>query len=283
MKLLSWLKQSFKKSFVAIRKRKWLFVAMILIQLLFVGLFSYVGIFYQIEIFEDLNKISAPLEELANVDPDDSDTLGMMVGQYGVVYGAYKSLLGNLFWFGLWSALLFLTLGSSLWIIANYMLSKGWKKGTSWKTRFSVVGKSWLKYLVSTIVIFVPFAILGYFLAAFIIQLAETALPLIGNILLIISILLVYLILVCYTQISKLSWKQFLFSVLKVAFRKIYYSVLAFILSAIFLILPILLFYYATMVWVNFYLMLLGLVLILLALVWNKIFLTAAWNEVQKL
>ncbi|MBU1111404.1 MAG: hypothetical protein KJ896_01380, partial [Nanoarchaeota archaeon] len=92
-----------------------------------------------------------------------------------------------------------------------------------------------------------------------------------------------YLILVCYTQISRPSWKQFLFSVLKIAFQKIHYSILAFILSAIFLILPIILFYYATMIWVNFYLMLLGLILILLALVWNKIFLTAAWNEVQKL
>ncbi|MBU1111136.1 MAG: hypothetical protein KJ896_00005, partial [Nanoarchaeota archaeon] len=189
MKLLSWLKQSFKKSFVAIRKRKWLFVAMILIQLLFIGLFSYVGIFFQLEIFEDLNKISAPLEELANVDPENSDALGTMVGQYAVVYAAYKSLLGNLFWFGLWATLIFLTLGSSLWIMANYLVSKGWKQSTSWKIKFSVIGKSWLKYLVSTIVIFVPFMILGYFLAAFIIQLAETALPLIGNILLIVFII----------------------------------------------------------------------------------------------
>jgi hypothetical protein len=285
MKLVKTYKDIFKKTFQAIWERKLLFLIMFVLQLAFLSIFFYVAIIYQIEIFEDINGITSPIEELdlTEEDLEDPDSWQLLIGQYASVNSAYQSLIKNISLLSIWTILLYFTLNATLWISANFMLSKGWPKNISMKKKLKLLSKSWLKYLVSTLILLVPFLIVAYYIAVSVIKVAESLLPTSVKILMFIFLVLVYLLLVSYTQSGVSSWKKYFYSIVKVAFLRIHYTLLAFIIVLIALIIPSLLFYYSTMFWMNFAAMLLSVFLIVLMLVVTKVFLVAVGQRVKKI
>ena len=285
MKLVKTYKDIFKKTFQAIWKRKWLFLTMFVLQLTFLSIFFYVAIVYQIEIFDDINNITSPIEELelTETDLENPDSWQLLVGQYATVNAAYQSLIKNISLLSIWTILLYFTLNATLWISANFMLSKGWPKKIILKQKLKVLSKSWLKYLVSTLILLIPFSIIAYYIAVSVIKMAEVLLPTSVKILMFIFLVLIYILLVSYTQIGISSWKKYFQSIVKVTFLRAHYTLLAFIIVLIAIIVPSLLFYYSTMFWANFPVMLLSAFLIVLMLVVTKVFLVAVGNIIKKI
>jgi len=282
MNLWHWGKNIFYKTFQAIWKRKFLFLTLFIVQLIYLSLISYVVVDYQLVIFEDLTKISTPFENM-ELEAENMDSLGELVGQYGAVHAAYRSLLNHLFGLASWLALLFVVPNAILWIGSGFLLSKGWNKKTNWKNKLVTLSKSWLKYLISAFIIFIPFLIVAYFATISIVQIAEGFIPVMSYVLLGLFFFLAYLLLVCFSLITISNWKHFLQAIVKVAFKKIHYSIVMFLLSLIFIFLPMLLFYYSVMIWTSFFLMLSAALLLLFAFIYTKIFLVAAWHEILRL
>lgn len=284
MKIVRCYEDIFKKTFQAIWKGKWLFLIMFILQLAFLSLFFYVAIIYQIEILEDVNNITSPIDELSLTEEDleDPDSWQLLIGQYASVNAAYQSLIKNISLLSIWTILIYFTLNATLWISANFMLSKGWSKKISLKKKLKLLSKSWLKYLVSTLILLVPFLVIAYYIAVSVIKMAESLLPTSVKILMFVFLVLIYILLVSYTQIGISNWKKYFQSIVKVAFLRIHYSLLAFIIVLIALVLPCLLFYYSTMYWMNFPVMVLSAFLIVLMLIVTKVFLVAAGYVVRR-
>jgi hypothetical protein len=284
MKLVKTYKDIFKKTLQAIWKRKLLFLIMFVLQLAFLSIFFYIAIIYQIEIFEDIDGITSPIENLDinEENLENPDSWQVIMSQYATVNAAYQSLIKNVSLLGIWTILLYFTFNATLWVSANFMLSKGWPKKISLKKKLKLLSKSWLKYFVSTLIMLIPFSVVAYYIAVSVIKIAESLLPISVKILMGIFLILIYILLVSYTQLGISSWKNYLKSIVKVAFLRVHYTLLAFLITLLVIILPSFLFYYSTMYWMNFPVMILSAFLIILMLVVTKVFLVAAGQGIRK-
>ena len=104
-----------KKSFNFIKKRKLLFFGLIILQLLIISALSYVFIYYQLELFESLEKINTPLANL-DLQNDPEGSAEDFLSQSFAMYSAYNSLLKDVVWMVFWLSTIFLIFNPLLWL-----------------------------------------------------------------------------------------------------------------------------------------------------------------------
>ncbi len=224
MRLLDVSKNIFKKIFLAIKKRKLLFFLLIILQLGILVGSSYSLVYYQLKIVDDLAKITGPLDSI-DVNDQSLESLDTIVTEYASIYAAYKSMMKNVFQLSLFLIAFYLILNPLLWIGSIFMLSKGWKEGTSLKLKLKSLFKSWLKYVTSIIVVIIPSSILSYLLIIIALNTSETVFTYTIQGIIGFSFFLNYLLLIFFTQITVVKWKTFFTIFFDIAIKKLLYTI----------------------------------------------------------
>ena len=274
---MNYLQTASKNTLIAIKKNKWKFVILILLQFLLLGALFGSGIIYQVKLFQDIQGISEPLQR-ANFDEASLQDGQAFTTEMYTIFQSYQLLMKHLGEFAGILGLVFLILGGAIWILTNNLLDKDLEKNKPKK-----LFHSWLKYVVSSIVIFIPIALAGYFLfkLLFSLGLSETALAnLIGGIM-IAFIIGYYFLLVAFALIHNLSWKNFLKEFWKVSIKRIHFNLLLLLVNIIVLFLGGLLIY-LTLSETLFPLLLLASILFLILIVLVRIFFVFGVQEILK-
>lgn len=282
MRLMKVSSSTFRRVFLAVRKRKLLFILLLIIQLGILIGSSYSIVHYQLKIVNDLTKITDPLNQI-DYEDQSIESLDVLVTEYASIYAAYKSMMKNVFQLSLCLIGIYLILNPLLWVGSIFMLSKGWKKETSLKFKLKSISKSWLKYLVSIIVVLVPSSIISYLIIILALNSSETVFGYTVQGLAGFFFFLNFLLLVFFTQVTTVKWKTFFVNFYEIAIKKLLYTIPFFLFMGFSIAGSSYLIYYFTMYLGNIYLMIGSAILLLLILVLSKIFFIVVCQEVKKM
>src|SRR3989344_2860765 len=144
---MEYVKRGLHNTINSIKKNKLLFLAIFLLQIIFVVSSLWLGSQYLIKILEDTQGIIVPLEN-ANYDSQQIEQGEPLTPDYASIYSSYKSMLKNVFSFLFWMAVLFLLLNGSIWLLSHWMLQEQqqWKIKLKEGARFLV--KAWAAALL---------------------------------------------------------------------------------------------------------------------------------------
>jgi hypothetical protein len=208
-----YLKRGFNKAWEAIRKKNKLLVGLLVIQLIFVVLLTYVTMIYSVSIMNDLKDIIEPVEQ-ANFDQEDMDQ-NQLMKQLLPVYKSYNSLKSNLLGFAGWLAALFVIFHGGLWVLSHKLLgSKG-------------ILKMWIKHFVAS-VFWLGLFILGTYLVFNTANMENLR----ANMFILGGIFLVFYFFLATSlaHINVKDWKRYLNRTLK-SFKKGHYVLLVFAIN----------------------------------------------------
>ena len=274
---MNYLQIAAKNTLKAVKENRLKFFILILLQLLFLGALFWSGIMYQVKLFQDIQSISEPLQR-ANFDEASLQQGQMFTNEMYTIFLSYQSLMKHLWEFAGIIGIIFLILGGAIWVLTNNLLNKDSEKSLGKR-----ILQSWLKYLVSSVVLFLPIALAGYFIfkLLFSLGLSETALAnLIGGIV-IAFIIGYYFLLVSFALINTSSWRNFLKEFLKVSIKRIHYTLLLLLVNIIILLIGVILIYF-TLSETLFPLLLLASILFLLLIIIVRIFFVFGVQEILK-
>jgi len=138
---MNYIARAFQHTYKTITKH-WLLVGVLI--LLQLGLFisvGYVGLSYQMKIFENIQGILDPIQS-ANYNATSLQEGGLFTTEYAKVYENYNSLVGNVKELGVWLAGLFLVGNGILWVgtsDALYLGTRSWKKRVQWWLGYGLI------------------------------------------------------------------------------------------------------------------------------------------------
>ena len=208
--------QSLRETIDEIKKRKWFFIFLIMVQLLFVFLLSYVTLTYNVKIFHDVERIMGPLQN-ANLDLEGIEAGQPFLKELDQVYQSYNSMTRNIALLGLWIVLLFLVGNGFLWICTHQMLHdevRAEPKLSRNKLHFlrEKFLSPWIKYVVSSVSGFVIFASVSYLAFRIVVATSEITPAMflkVAKISLLLFFVIYYFLLVSYSFIQERTWKRF--------------------------------------------------------------------------
>jgi len=139
---------------------------------------------------------------------------------------AYQALIGYVIALVLWLSGLYLVVNGALWVGTNHLVSP-----TNWKSW----AKQWLKFVLTSVVLVLPFFIMGYYLLkAFLALEGDT--NLFGVVLQIVSgvfMIVCYFFLVALASIREEHWKLFFKRIYTVSLKKILKTLSVLIINGI--------------------------------------------------
>ena len=273
--------RSMESCSTAIKKRKGLFIFMLIFQLLFLIILSSIFIHYQIILFDDLVAIGAPLESL-NLDEESLQSGEKIVDDPYALFASYKSLMRNITYLFTWLGVLFLIVNPWLWIGSSYLMSNGFASGVKLKQKIIIFSKMWLKYVASALMLFIPFGLLVYFLLLRLIGVYNLFFTTIARVFVGIFFVLFFIFLMSNSRIEIGSWKKYVKCVYELTILKFVWSLLAFLLVIGLTTLIALALYYTTLVMENFPLMIICAILLIVMFVVGKIFMISIGKELTK-
>jgi len=269
-----YLKRALKQTLKSIKENKKLFVLLVVLQLIFVVSIIGVSIFFQIKIFDDAKGIIEPLQN-ANYDANSIEEGTPFTKEMIDIYQNYVSMRHNVIVFVLWLSGLFVFLNGSLWVLTHGLL-----KNINLKN-YQEVLKTWLKFILSILLIMGPFLIVSYYLLISLLR-QETAelFSNTANILKYSLLALYYLIIVAFAVIYRNSWKKFAKEFYKLSILNIFKSVSVLAINlAIMLLLG-----YGVYISVNgeedFVILIIISLLFIIGLVFTRIFWIASIKEI---
>ncbi len=182
---------------------------------------------YQVKIFKDLEKIVGPLEN-ANYDAESIKAGEPFMENVYEIYTSYKSMIKNVSEFGLLLLGLFLILNGASWVLTHQLL----------KTKIKEMPRQWLKYIVSTLALIIPFIGICYLLIKGLtaIGIGLESFGLVAQILVYSSFVLYYFIIVAFAFIDYKSWKTFLKNFYLCSIKKIYLTLIILLINLILVI-----------------------------------------------
>ncbi len=212
MGYLSYLQQGVTKTFHSIKNNKVLFIALIVLQLLFLVSLSAVMLQYQVKILNAIEGIAGPLER-ANYDPQSIEAGAPFTEEFLTIYRQYALLTEHIRQGLLWTTALFL-LGSSLLWIGSHRVIYG-------KMKIQEIGKAWLKFLLTWGAVYGPAALIGFFLLRSIItaQAPVASFSSTLRVLFYVFLGLYYFVLTGLAFITIPSWKRFWNAILRCGIR----------------------------------------------------------------
>ncbi|MDP3698516.1 MAG: hypothetical protein Q8R47_02930 [Nanoarchaeota archaeon] len=203
---MEYLKRGLSKTVDSIKKHKGLFLALVLLQVIFVVSSLWLGSQYLIKILEDTQGIIGPLEN-ANYDSQKIEQGQPFTPDYAAIYNSYQSMLKNVLVFAAWIAALFLILNGSIWLLSHWML----QEQKQWKLRMKEGAQFLVKAWASAFLLLGPFTIISYFILLHFIRVSQSF----SDIALVLKSLLVALWIAYYFFLAALaaapirSWKRF--------------------------------------------------------------------------
>src|SRR3989344_9377493 len=203
---MEYVKRGLHNTINSIKKNKLLFLAIFLLQIIFVVSSLWLGSQYLIKILEDTQGIIGPLEK-ANYDSQKIEQGEPFTPDYASIYNSYQSMLKKVFSLGIWIAALFLLLNGSIWLLSHWMLQE--KK--QWKLRIREGLQFFLKAWASIFLLLVPFKIASYYVLLHFIRASQSFsnLAVVLKGLLIASFVIYYFLLVALAVAPYSSWKKF--------------------------------------------------------------------------
>jgi len=226
---MEYVKRGLHNTINSIKKNKLLFLAIFLLQIIFVVSSLWLGSQYLIKILEDTQGIIGPLEN-ANYDSQQIEKGEAFTPDYASIYNSYQSMLKNVMIFAAWMAALYLLLNGSIWLLSHWMLQE--KK--PWRLRVREGFQFFLKAWASIFLLLAPFKIASYYVLLHFIRVSQSF----DNIAVVLKILLVALFVVSYLLLVALaaapvpSWKQFAKMWVKVSIVKFKKTMILFFLIA---------------------------------------------------
>lgn len=228
---MNYLTAGWTHTFQSIRKKKLLFVLLIVLQILFGVCFLYIVLKYQLKILESAQGILQQLQN-ANFNADTLQAGQPFLPDSLALYKSYRSLIDDIKVMVLWLAGLFLIVNGSVWIFSHYILLG---KKLSWKERLQMILSQWLKFAALTIAIYGIIVVAGYFLLKYLIV-QEVDVDSFGRVfqILLYSSAIVYFFLAAgFSIISASSWREFLKHFFSVAIKKIHKALLLFVVNVL--------------------------------------------------
>lgn len=268
------LKKGLINAFRAIKKRKLTFTALILLQIIFIALFIFISLTYQIKVFKNAQGIMEPLQN-ANYDAESIKEGQPLTNDVMQIYKSYKSMIQNLTEMILWLFLAFILINGSIWILTHQLLER--------KKSLRKTAEAGLKFVVSSLVLIVPYAIIGYFLLKTLLKagVATDSFAWIVRILAYLFLVTYYFLLAAFAFIDVKSWKVFLRRIFFVSIKKIHHTLLVLLINLILILIGLYL-VYLSMNTQTLILMILTVLLFVVVLVLTRIYWVACLKEISR-
>lgn len=267
-----------------IKSKKFYLLIILIIQLISISLFSYIVIVASITTAEDLQNLTGPLENLNLEDPNISEQEILLQG--AKMFAAYETLTKHIMYYILLAMLVFFTVPGFLWSLSHLAVEdlrkdKGQKhyksKLLALKNSIKYLSLRFLNhyktYLILTSVIFLPFALITYLVAKLMLKSDLVAFSNAAQIFTGIGVILCILSLVALSVSKDSSWSLHLKKIKILLSKKLW----KFLLTIIFVAVPISIstyfLYYSTLIKETFSLMLVAALLLLLSIIFSRIFL----------
>ena len=231
---MEFLRSGLKKTWRTMWQHKILFTAAVLLQLLFLFLFAFTAVTTQLEILEDTKNILEPLEQ-ANYNPDAIDAGQPFLSNPSAVIESYQSLKQNistLFWYII---LLYLIINGGLWLLTHAMSNKPTVKQ---------ITNQCIKYLVAAILFIIITTTLTTIIFKLFFTTTQHSFTLSMQLTGIAFVIIYYIFLTSFTQLSTTSWKSFYEQTFHLLFKQWKQPLTAFILNTIQLIITIFIMYF---------------------------------------
>ncbi|MCK4589676.1 MAG: hypothetical protein KAT77_04475 [Nanoarchaeota archaeon] len=255
---------AFKKSWLVVKKNKWLFGLIFLIQIVFIIAFFMVQLKYQVAMVENLNNILQPLEE-ANYNEEELKQGVPFLEDLTGVLNSWEDLKKNLMYLMVFSFLVVAVFSGWGWSLTHYMVKK------------NNILKLWGKFVLLAAGFFIPFLIVISLLLGTMffqdnpIAAAQAAI--------VLGAVFSYFALASF-GLMDLKWKKLFKKVFwEIGIKKFYWVLLVYLIIGVVLFLLGYLMYYA----VNFWpmgLVVLFIILFVLAMVFGRILLINSLREI---
>lgn len=275
---MDYLKKGWNTAFNSIKKKKRLFLAIVILQLIFVVSSLGLGSQYLLKILQDTQGIIDPLEN-ANYDSQKIEQGEPFTPDYTSIYNSYRSMLKNVFSFLAWMVLLFLLLNGSIWLLSHWMLQE--KK--PWKVKMREGWQFLLKAWAAMLFMLAPFKIVSYYILLYFIRISESfsKITVVLKVLLIASLAVYYFLLVALAVAPLLSWKKFVLRWASISVKQFQKTALLFVVIMATLLFPFGALYFGTEYSESVLLLLLLGLLSLITLVVSRIFWIASVQEIE--
>jgi hypothetical protein len=166
----------------SVSRKKKLFSVLIFVQILFIISVSFIGVKYQVKIYDNVLGISETMEKLEHEEIPKEEMEGM-VGEMLSVAQHYKEMVMNIFKMVFLILCCFLLFNGFSWSFSNHFIKNG-----CWL-------KCWGKFVLVSLLFLVPVSLAGYFILKSLIgaemELFELGVKIVGWIFLITSYFLV--------------------------------------------------------------------------------------------
>ena len=214
--MLHIISRSFQQAKDKIREHKWLFILIVIVQIILLILLFWLTITYQIKIFQDVQGLLTPLQN-ANYDPASIQEGQPFLKDIRTLQQSYTHLRKDVTQYIGGIIFLFLLGQGALWLLSHQILER---------SRFLQLAKQWVKLAASSMILLGPFFVIVYFLAkTFILNgLNEQNFAQIMRVFLLLFGFMYYLLLTSWTIIPISSWKEWAKKFIFLAFKRIYYT-----------------------------------------------------------
>ncbi len=134
-----------------VKRNKKLFAVLVLVQILFIVSSAFVGVKYQVKIYDNVQGIAETMEKLEQEEVPEEEMEGMM-GEMLAVAQHYKEMVQNIFKMVLLIFICFLFFNGFSWSFSNHLVKrKGWLK-------------CWGKFVLVSLLFLVPVSLISYFI-----------------------------------------------------------------------------------------------------------------------
>ncbi len=278
---LDYLKKGLQHSLKSIKEHPALFVLIFMLQVVFIVSFLVLTVSYQVKLLDNAKGVIEPLQN-ANYDAESIQEGTSFSNDFFSVFESYNEMIKNIRNYALWLAFFFLFFNGSIWVLTHLLLQR--KISPDLKPAWFL--DSWAKYIVSSIVFFLPPLVLCYYFLVFLLRMDISM----GSFLLAVKILscslvlLYYFLLAAFASAGQESWKDFVKMFFKCSIRKIPKSLLVFLINLLLMALALLL-VYLSMAYEKSLALLLGsglllvLVVVVTRIFWVSCLEVLSWSE----
>jgi hypothetical protein len=225
---MNYLRRGLQKTVHSIKKRKLLFIFLILLQIGLLVLLYLVSIPSLLQILKDTQGVIQPLEQ-ANYDSQQIEQGQPFTPDAGAIYKSYQSMVRNVMIIAAWMLVLLLLVNGSIWLLSHWLLQE--KK--NWKNYLKEVPLFYLKACAAALLLFVPFTIGSYYALIYYIRLSDSFSQVLFMIKLLlgVKVLLYYFLLVALAAALTPSWKEFAKKVFTLSISKAGKTFLLFLIN----------------------------------------------------
>lgn len=271
---MNYLKKGLLKTARAIKEHKWLFAALILLQLVFLAVTIYATISYEIKILENAQGIIEPLQD-ANYDAESIQQGTPFTEEMAAIYSNYLSMTENIKQLVIILLFLYIFFNGGMWVLTHRLLEK-----ETWKN----ISRMWLKIFMSTLVLVVPLILAAYYALLFMLKMEVSfpSLTTVLNIIFCLSVIVYYFLISSFAVINERPWKEFVKMLFNNSVKRIHKSLLVLMINLILISLSLYAIYLAINYEHSLFLLIASGLLLVVILALTRIFWVACMKGIAR-